>query len=100
MASSESGGSSGEFLLLAPGDNIAVALRPLPAGTALTVAGRDLRLGADVETGHKFAVRPIAAGERIVKYGCPIGSATRDIAPGAYVHTHNLASDYLTGEVS
>ena len=34
-------------------------------------------------------------GERIVKYGAPIGSARGDIAPGAYVHTHNLASDYI-----
>jgi hypothetical protein len=31
----------------------------------------------------------------VIKYGAPIGSATRDIAPGEYVHTHNLKSDYL-----
>ena len=41
------------------------------------------------------AMRAIAAGERIVKYNCPIGSATAPIAPGDYVHTHNVASDYL-----
>ncbi|MBR3553021.1 MAG: altronate dehydratase [Clostridia bacterium] len=40
--------------------------------------------------GHKYAVRKIAAGEPVVKYGFPIGTATRDIAPGARVHTDNL----------
>ena len=53
------------------------------------------RSRADVDVGHKFAVRAITAGERIVKYGAPIGVATRDIEPGEYVHTHNMTSDYL-----
>ena len=39
--------------------------------------------------------RPIAAGEKVFKYGAPIGSATQPIAPGDYVHTRNLKSDYL-----
>ena len=37
----------------------------------------------------------IESGERIFKYGAPIGVATRDIEPGEYVHTHNMTSDYL-----
>jgi hypothetical protein len=45
--------------------------------------------------GHKVALVPIAAGEKVCKYGAPIGSATRQIRPGEHVHTHNLASDYL-----
>jgi altronate dehydratase len=48
-----------------------------------------------VPTGHKLALAPVAAGEKVVKYGSPIGSATRDIQPGEYVHLHNLRSDYL-----
>ena len=82
-------------LLLAPGDNIAVATSELPAGTEREVAGRKVVLKSRVDVGHKFAVRPIPAGERVVKYGAPIGRATRDIAPGEYVHTHNMTSDYL-----
>ena len=38
---------------------------------------------------------PSPEGERIVKYGAPIGVASRAIDPGEYVHTHNMASDYL-----
>lgn len=42
--------------------------------------------------GHKIALRSIAAGEPVVKYGFPIGHATQDIAEGEWVHTHNLAT--------
>ena len=48
-----------------------------------------------VPLGHKIAARGIAAGERIIKYGAPIGSATLAIAAGEHVHTHNVKSDYL-----
>ena len=40
--------------------------------------------------GHKYAVKRIAKGEPVVKYGFPIGVATKDIAPGERVHTENL----------
>ena len=82
-------------LLLAPGDNVAIATGELPAGAEREVAGAPIVLKANVDVGHKFAVRAIRSGERIVKYGAPIGVATRDIEPGEYVHTHNMASDYL-----
>ena len=80
---------------LAPRDNVAVALRALNAGEAITIEGTSVRVERDVALGHKLAARAIVRGESIVKYNCPIGSATRDIAPGEYVHTHNVASDYL-----
>ena len=82
-------------LLLAPGDNVAVATAELPEGTQRTVNGLPITLRSKVDVGHKFAVRFITRGERIVKYGAPIGVATRDIQPGEYIHTHNVASDYI-----
>jgi len=45
------------------------------------------------EDGHKYAIRPIAPGENVIKYGMPIGHAKAPIAPGEHVHTHNLASN-------
>ena len=45
------------------------------------------------EDGHKYAIRPIAPGENVIKYGMPIGHAKVQIAPGEHVHTHNLASN-------
>jgi hypothetical protein len=80
---------------LAPQDNVAVALRRLAAGEAISVDGTAIVVERDVAVGHKLAARPIAMGEQIVKYNCPIGRATRAIAAGEYVHTHNAASGYL-----
>ena len=58
-----------------------------PSGTRTLMAVRE-----DIPYGHKFALRDIAEGEQITKYGEEIGVATRDIAVGAYVHVHNLDS--------
>jgi hypothetical protein len=80
---------------LAPEDNIAVALRPLVAGETVLLDGVAMRVDRTIALGHKIAARNIAPGETIVKYNCPIGLATQDIAAGAYVHTHNLKSGYL-----
>ena len=49
-----------------------------------------LKPRGDIPAGHKVALRAIAAGERVVKYGFPIGVATKPIAPGEWVHVHNL----------
>lgn len=43
-----------------------------------------------LENGHKYAVRDIKKGEKIIKYGFPIGFATEEIKNGEHIHTHNL----------
>jgi D-threo-aldose 1-dehydrogenase len=84
-----------KLMLLHPDDNVLVCIAPIIAGERLAVEG--LALGAldDIDVGHKVARRPIAAGEKILKYGAPIGSATRAIAPGEWVHVQNMKSDYI-----
>ncbi len=42
--------------------------------------------------GHKVALCNIPAGAEVIKYGFPIGKATKDIAEGEWVHSHNLAT--------
>ena len=49
------------------------------------------------EDGHKYALRKIAAGEDIIKYGMAIGHATREIAAGEHVHVENMKTNL--GEV-
>ncbi len=73
-------------LCIHPDDTVAVALRDLAAGE--TVEG--VLLSEPIPHGHKFALRPIADGARVLKFGEAIGAATQDIAPGQHVHTHNL----------
>jgi altronate hydrolase len=73
-------------------DNVAVALCALKRGESLSLAGGAPLISAeeDIPAGHKIALKPIAAGERVIKYGCSIGAASTAISPGAWVHTHNL----------
>nr|MBQ8890117.1 altronate dehydratase [Clostridia bacterium] len=52
----------------------------------------------NLESGHKHALRDIAAGENIIKYGNPIGHAICDIKAGEHVHTHNMKTN-LSGNL-
>ncbi len=85
-----------DALALHADDGVATALRALAAGESVRVqgGGLDLRieLRQPIALCHKFALRAIAAGAPIVKYGEVIGRASRDIAPGDHVHIHNLVS--------
>ncbi len=86
-------------LQIHPSDTVAVALSPLGAGETVELGEKSVVLAQDVPAGHKFALRPIARGEAVLKYGQPIGKATADIPTGAHVHTHNLRT-LLSGELS
>lgn len=50
-------------------------------------------VAVDLDSGHKVAVKAIKNGENVIKYGYPIGHATKDIAEGEYVHTDNLKTN-------
>ena len=82
-------------LVLAPGDNVAVAKSDISEGTTLMVMGHAVTLRHKEHVGHKFAFKPVKKGETITKYGAPIGVATADIAPGESMHIHNVTSDYI-----
>lgn len=88
-----------EVLKISASDSVAVALTPLAAGSVVDVDGEPVRLQTDVPAGHKFALRPIRAGESVIKYGFPIGEAKCDIAVGEHVHVHNLKT-LLSSELS
>src|SRR5207237_1670374 len=75
-----------------PADDVAVAVRPLTAGTRVEVPGAAVTLAEDVPAGHKIALRDLAKGEPVTKYGMPIGAATADVAAGQWIHSHNLAT--------
>jgi len=78
-------------------DNVCTALSPLKPGTVKLNGSRSqtsVEVLEEVVQGHKIAIKPIAAGEPIIKYGVTIGVATRDIRPGEWVHLHNCKSLY------
>ena len=88
-----------ELLRITPQDNVAVALTALSSGQNVTVDGIALTTVTDVPAGHKVALFPIKAGEKVIKYGFPIGYAKEDIPVGAHVHVHNLHTG-LSGELT
>lgn len=87
-------GSDPRLLLLSPGDCVFVLRDRVAAGEEIMVEGRRVCVPAALGLGHKIARRAIAAGEKVIKYGAPIGSAVAAIAAGEHVHLHNLKSDY------
>jgi hypothetical protein len=87
-------GTDPRLLLLDARDNVLVARARIRAGEVIGVSGIFVTLPHELPLGHKLARRPIAAGEKVVKYGAPIGSATAAIDPGEHAHVHNIKSDY------
>ncbi len=71
--------------LPAPGDNVAIAIQTLDAGTTITFGAETWQLSHTVLAGHRFAVQPIATGENLLSWGQTFGVALKTIAPGNYV---------------
>lgn len=75
-------------------DNVAVCLRELKAGEMIFFdhASSQVQLETrdPIPLGHKVALKDIQMGKPIVKYGEIIGKATKEIAKGQHVHTHNV----------
>ena len=92
--------SSAPAIRLNPADNVVIARADLAVGTP--IPGEAVSARAHIPSGHKLAVRKIAKGEAILRYGQIIGTALEPIAAGAHVHTHNcgmqdFARDYAYG---
>ena len=83
-----------------PNDTVAVALDLLTPGQTLTIPDYGTVLvREEIPAGHKIALRSHKPGERIVKYGSVIGTATAEIAAGTLVHTHNCKTN-LSGTLT
>lgn len=87
-----------DFLKINPADNVAVAINPLTAGTTVNVDGDEITLVADIPAGHKFALRDIADGENVIKYGFPIGHTRHAVKRGAFLD-HNDIKTNLEGQL-
>ncbi len=82
---------STELIVLHERDNVAVARVALAEGASLLrPGGAALQVRNAIAAGHKIALRPIAPGEVVLKYGQPIGVASAAIEAGEHVHVHNL----------
>ena len=89
------GAAGPSAIVLDAADNVAVALRAVAPGDEVAVGGLVVLARAEIAAGHKLALRPVAEGERVLKYGEPIGIASAEIAAGEHVHVHNVRSARL-----
>lgn len=89
---------SSPILRVTPDDTVAVALEALPAGAQVALGATSVILRKPIPKGHKLAICAHNVGERVIKYGHPIGRATATISVGDWVHIHNLATA-LSGEL-
>jgi (2R)-sulfolactate sulfo-lyase subunit alpha len=87
-----------KFIVVNRSDEVGVALAAIEAteiaqgfyledSSTILVAAR-----ADIPLGHKIALRGLAEGAPVKKYGQIIGTAIMKIETGEHVHTHNLKS--------
>jgi altronate hydrolase len=83
---------SRDLLRLVAGDDVAVALRELDRGETLRVGGSMIEARQAIPFGHKLALRDMAAGEKVRKFGWPIGILTAPVRAGDHVHSHNLST--------
>ncbi|MDC7124477.1 MAG: altronate dehydratase family protein [Spirochaetales bacterium] len=74
------------WIKISPKDNVIVALEDLKAGDEVS----GIILKTDIPAGHKASIQNIASGEKVIKYGFPIGKSSLNIEAGMHVHTHNL----------
>lgn len=84
-----------QLILLHPNDNILVCVAHIYAGDEIFIDDQAITVQKDIDVGHKLARRALAVGDKIYRYGAPIGSMTQAVQMGEHVHMHNMQSDYI-----
>ena len=89
-------------IVMKPHDSVATVVEAVPAESDVFVdidgVRRTVRVTEMIPFGHKFALKDIAKGEKVVKYGESIGIATQEIYAGQHVHVHNVESGRGRGD--
>ncbi len=89
--------SAPDFLVHDEGDTVGVVVvETVASGAALQ--GLSMETGqsvtmtalADIPLGHKIALKDLAEGETVLKYGHDIGRIVAAVKAGDHVHVHNM----------
>jgi (2R)-sulfolactate sulfo-lyase subunit alpha len=83
------------LILLHPDDNILVCVKQIRAGDEIRIEQETIVSPTDIGVGHKVARFALAAGDKVYRYGAPIGSMIDAVAQGHHIHMHNMKSDYI-----
>lgn len=91
------------IVVLNDADNVATSLAPLDAQSRIEVTlngeRRTVTVLDSIPFGHKLAIRKMARGDEVLKYGEVIGRASETIEPGRWVHVHNVESARARGDL-
>ena len=86
-----------DFVVHDEGDSVGVVvIEGVKAGDQLTgwIMDQDAEIkfeaASDIPIGHKLAIKPMAAGDTVIKYGTDIGKVVADIGKGEHAHVHNI----------
>jgi altronate dehydratase small subunit len=88
-------------MLMNEKDSVATALENLAKNDVAVIVlpsqekVAELNVRQDLQFGHKLAIRAIAEGDTVIKYGEVIGRASKNIETGEYVHIHNVTSNRM-----
>ena len=82
-----------EFIKINPADNVAVAIHDVEAGVCFDIDGTAVTSLKKIPAGHKMALRDLAEGEDVVKYGFPIGHLLQAVPNGGLVDHTNLKTN-------
>jgi (2R)-sulfolactate sulfo-lyase subunit alpha len=85
------------FVVHEEGDSVGtVVVEGVKSGAALNgwIMEQDrvveMRTASDIPIGHKIALKPLQAGDTVIKYGVDIGKVVAPIAAGEHLHVHNV----------
>src|SRR5580693_4726707 len=82
-----------KILRIDPKDNVLVALKPLPAGEAVTFSGEQYVPLSEIPAKHKFAMRDLAVGDEVIMYGGIVGLVRQPIPRGGLLSQRNVQHD-------
>ena len=85
------------FVVHDEGDSVGVVVvEGVKAGDSLTgwIMDQDREIAfksaSNIPIGHKLAIKPLAQGDTVIKYGTDIGRVVAPIGVGEHAHVHNI----------
>lgn len=85
-----------EFIKINPADNVAVAINDVEAGVGFGIDSVSITTLTKIPAGHKVALKDLAEGEDVVKYGFPIGHLLQAVPQGGLID-HSVLKTNLDG---
>jgi altronate dehydratase small subunit len=86
-------------------DHVATCLEPVKTGEEVQLMlngrkGKIIKANQKIPFAHKICIKPVKKGGDCLKYNLSIGSASKTIKRGDYIHVHNLESNRGRGDLA